>query len=236
MTEKSSEKYRNLALKLHKAYEKAATAVYNSVERNVANIPEGKSYGRAFAGMFPIISHEALACLNSTTNYNDHDIINYQKPLYFQARFCMEGVADLFCMSTKPKYAKQFFSGQENYCEATRLYNTRENTPENSKEVADLMRKVGRIGIVTTERIEKAFPDLQPMYAMLCYHTHPNFIGVLIEVQDNAASDTIHNLTKSLAYSLTKLLELANQCSFIDQFDELLSAVYDVAIEITKKD
>lgn len=235
MTKRSNEEYRSLALSLYETYGKATTTVCDSIKRNIANIPEGEAYGRAFAGLFPIISHEALACLKCVTGYDDHAIINCQKPLYYQARFCMEGIADLFCMSTRTKYAKQFFSGQKDYCEATKLYNTRENTPENSKEVADLMRKAGRIGIVTTERIEKTFPDLQPMYAMLCYHTHPNFTGILIEVQENAASDTIHNLTKSLAYSLIKLLDLANQCDFIDRFDELFNTVYDVAMEITRR-
>lgn len=235
MTERSNEEYRNLASRLYVAYEKAATTVFNSIEQNAAKIPEGKTYGRAFAGLFPIISHEALACLKYVAKYDDHTIINCQKPLYYQARFCMEGVADLFCMSTRARYAKQFFSGQKDYCEATKLYNTRENTPENSKEVADLMRKVGKIGIMTTERIEKTFPDLQPMYAMLCYHTHPNFTGILIEVQENAASDTIHNITKSLAYSLTKLLNLAKQCEFVDNFSSLLDNVYNITTEISKK-
>lgn len=235
MAEKSDEEYRSLALRLYVAYGKAATAVYNSIQQNTSQIPEGKSYGRAFAGMFPIISHEALACLNKIVNCDDHDIINCQKPLYYQARLCMEGVADLSYISSHPKGVKQFFGGQKDYSLAIELYNTRENTPENSKEVADLMRKVGRLGVDTTERIEKAFPDLQPMYAMLCYHTHPNFMGILIEVQESAASDTIHNLTESFAYSLTKLLDLVSQCHFIDQFDELLSAVYEVATEITKR-
>ncbi len=236
MTEKDNEEYRKLALKLYKAYEKAATTVYGSIERNVTKIPKGKSYGRAFAGMFPIISHEALACLGCIAINNENTILNCQKPLYYQARFCMEGVADLAYISSRPKGVKQFFGGQKNYCEATRLYNTRENTPENSKEVADLMRKVGRLGVDTTQRIEKIFPDLQPMYAMLCYHTHPNFIGVVIEVQEDAANDVIHNLTKAFAYSLTRLLDLANQCNFVDCFDNLLAEVYGIAIEISKKE
>ena len=235
MTEKNNEKYRNLALKLYKAYETAAIKIYNSIEQNVSKIPEGKTYGRALAGMFPIISHEALACLNCVVTSDDHTILNCQKPLYYQARFCMEGVADLAYISSRPKGAKQFFGGQKNYCKAIELYNTRENTPENSKEVADLMRKVGRLGVDTTERIEKIFPDLQPMYAMLCYHTHPNFTGVLIEVQEDAVNSTIHNLTNAFAF-LTKLLDLVSQCDFVDCPDKLLNEVYNVAIEISKKE
>lgn len=173
--------------------------------------PDTKSIDGVAMVVWGIVMAEASRLLRDLSNYSSHDLFERQRPFYSQARFCMEAVADLNCMKSDNSQIDNFYNGARKYREALLAMAERGQTKEGSAEVAELLRDAGRLSPSTNKRVEAAFPRQIQEYAILCYHTHLNTIGIFYELKENkdeAIVDLIYQCFDVISSSIIKLVEL----------------------------
>ena len=158
-----------------------------------------------------IVMAEASHLLRDLSGRDSYDLFERQRSLYSQARFCMEAVADFNCMKSDSSQIDNFYNGVKKYREALLVMAERGQTEDGSSEVAELLRDAGRLSPNTNKRVEVAFPRQIQEYAILCYHTHLNAIGILHELKENkdeAIVDLIYQCFDVISSSIIKLVEL----------------------------
>ena len=152
-----------------------------------------------------------LKCLSC---YSMYDLFEKQRLLYFQARFCMEAVADLNCMMDDTSQVKNFYGGANDYLDALSIMRSEDDNIEKSSKVANLLKYAGHINPNTSERIKNAFPLQVQEYSILCYHTHLNAIGMLHELREDkesVISDLMYQCFDVVSSSLIKMLLLVKR-------------------------
>lgn len=173
--------------------------------------PEAKSIDGVAMVVWGIVMAEASHLLRDLSVYSQHELFERQRSLFSQARFCMEAVADLNCMKSDKSQIENFYSGADKYMEALSVMAGKGQTEEGPAEVAELLRDAGRLSPNTSKRVEAAFPRQIQEYAILCYHTHLNAIGILHELKesrDETIVDLIYQCFDVISSSVIRLVEL----------------------------
>lgn len=186
---------------------------FGSVLAKSACVSKTKSFGSVAIVVWGVFMAEASHLLRDLSTYSVCELSERQRSLFSQARFCMEAVADLDCMAKDSSQIRKFYAGAKDYKKALSIMREEGNTEEGAAKAAKALRNAGRLYPNTDERVKGAFPCQIQEYAILCYHTHLNAIGILQELRDSkeeAVSDLIYQCFDIVSSSLIKLATLTS--------------------------